>query len=379
MRFPSLPKATPFLLLAASSSYAGDAAPTTAPAAEAPVVVSKSNTASNDISAEEVAGLLRQLRRMRDGLDSEERRAVAEALKALTPAANSATEAVTLWSGSVRTIEFEKQNKRSADFEEWRKRNDDKLHDAGFAAALRLQCRYLKLCLEADTEEKAARARPAIVALMEESIKAMPQCAQYMSLLREDVFSSPIAKKLGVEKQCPEGWAKAPLSIDAHFGRFVKSAITANPSDIPALWECRLKLERSHAEAVDQNSRVQRRHKNPDASPMGRRISQPKDKDEQDTKAVDAFEKEKLPTLLWSMGEDFFKAGLRRRGIETLFGVLGKYPKHSNAEGWLDRITAIAEELESKNKPPVVAEPAAPVAPETPAPATPSVTAPAAA
>jgi hypothetical protein len=240
---------------------------------------------------------------------------------------------------------------------------------------MRLQCRYLKLCLEADTKEKAVRAAPTIVALMEESIKAMPQCAQYASLLREDVFSSPIAKKLGVEKQCPEGWAKAPLSIDANFARFVKAAIVTNPSDVAGLWECRLKMERSYAEAVDQNSRVQRRQKGADASPMGRRASQPKEKDEQDTKAVDTLEKEKLPALLWAMGEDFYKAGLRRRGIETLFGVLGKYSKHTNAEGWLDRITAIAEELDAKNKPSDVEA----ATPASTAPATPAVTAPAAA
>lgn len=345
-------KAVPFLLLVPSALvYAEDASPA---AASAGTAVAKAESAKkpardpNDISAEEIAGLLRQLRSMRDGLDSEERRTVTEALKALAPASASPNEAVSLWSGSVRALEFDKQNKRGSDFDDWRKKNDDKLHDAGFAAAMRLQCRYLKLCLEADTPEKAGRAGAAIIALMEESIKAMPQCAQYASVLREDVFSSPIAKRFGVEKQCPEGWARAPLSIDANFGRFVKAALAKNPADVPALWESRMKLERAQAEATDQIGRVQRRHRNSEA--MGRRINA--QKDEQDTKAVDTFERDKLPGLLWSMGEDFYKAGLRRRGIETLFGVLRKYPKHASYSGWVDRITAMAESIESEKKAP---------------------------
>lgn len=360
----SFPKVVPFLFLMAPLLALAQEG---APAAEAPEAPAKAARNPNDITAEEIAGLLRQLRSMREGLDVEERRTVMEALKVLAPASASPTEAVSLWSGAVRTLEFERQNKRSADFDEWRKKNDDKLHDAGFAAALRLQCRYLKLCLEADTPEKAGRAGAAIVALMEESIKAMPQCGQYASLLREDVFSSPVAKKLGVDKQCPEGWARTPLSIDAHFGRFLKAAVVKNPADVPALWESRMKLERAQVEAQDQYARVQRRRKNTD-SPMGRRANAPKEKDDADTKAVDTFEKDRMPVLLWAMGEDFYKAGLRRRGIETLFGVLRKYPKHTSHSGWVDRITAIAEELDAKGKLPSATpapgtEPAAATAP----------------
>ncbi len=335
------------------------------PVGEVPAVAAKPATAPNDISAEEVAGLLSQLRKMRDGLDSEARRASIEALKVLGPACASSTEAMNLWLASVRVVEFEKQNKRATDFEEWRKKNDEKLHDPAFSAALRLQCRYLKLCLEADTPEKAGRTGPAIIALVEEAIKAMPQCAQYAGLLSDDVFSSATAKKLGVEKLCPDGWPKALLNLGGHFGRFVKTAAMTNPADIPALWETRLKLERSHAEALDQNARVQRRRKNPEL--MGKRAGAQKEKDEQDTKHIDAFETEKLPALLWSLGEDCYKAGMRRRGIETFFGVLRKYPKHASASDWVDRVTKLAEEMEAGLNAPAQVTPADTATPATPA------------
>lgn len=360
----SFPKAAPFVfLLSPLLVHAADSAPdkvpastvAPAPAAGASPGAVKPATDPNDISAEEVEGLLRQLRKMRAGLDAEGRRAVAEALKALGPASSSSAEAVSLWLASVRAMEFDKLNRKSADFEEWRKKNDDKLHDAGFANALRLQCRYLKLCLEADTPEKAAAAGPAIVALVEEAIKAMPQCAQYAPLLREDAFSSVTAKKLGVEKQCPEGWSKALLSLDGHFERFSADARASNPASLPALWEVRLRLERAHAEALDQTARVQRRKRAPEAP--GRRPSTARDssRDESDTKYVEAFETDKYPSLLWAMGEDYYKAGMRRRGIEALFGVLRKYPKHTKASEWVDRVTTMAEELAAEGKAPATA------------------------
>jgi hypothetical protein len=43
---------------------------------------------------------------------------------------------------------------------------------------------------------------------------------------------------------------------------------------------------------------------------------------------------------------------LRRRGIETMFQVITKNPKHPNVSDWVDRITAIAEEVAAANNPP---------------------------
>lgn len=327
--------------------------------------------AGSDISATEVNALLRQLRQMRSGLDSDERKRLNEALRLLTVASNSGTDALTLWTNSIRTVDFERKGKKDTEFNEWRKKNDARLHDVGFGLALRLQCRYLKLCLEANDDARLINASPAIVALLEDAIKVYPQCGQHAQVLREDAFGSVIAKRLGIEKHRPEGLPGGVLALDGHFNRFVKLAHAKNPAAVATLWELRLKHERALAEAVDQNARLQRRKAAAGGSPSAPRpgVTTARDKREaeaekepESTKAVDTFEEERLPDLTWRMGEDVYKAGMRRRGIEIFFGVVKKYPKHPSVSDWVDRITEIAEGLSADAA--AGASEAAPASPE---------------
>ena len=174
--------------------------------------------------------MLDRLRAMRAGLDTESRRTAAEALKALVPAAAANADAASLWRASTRVTDLDRQNRTWADFADWRKKNDDRLHDAGFASALRIQCRYLQLCLEVDTPEKAGRAFPAIVALQDEAIKVIPASGQYASMLHDGVFDGPVAKRFAVTKFCPQDWPKSALDLDGHFGRAVTLAIASDPT-----------------------------------------------------------------------------------------------------------------------------------------------------
>lgn len=349
-RFPFA--ALPFLALSSLPAVAQEATPP-APAPDvAPIAPATSNGKSDDISSNELAALIRQLKQMRAGLDTEERKIVAAALKELGNASVSTTSAMNLWVDSVRAVDFDQKKKKQTEFEEWRKKNDERMHDITFCTGLLFQCRYLKLCLEADTPEKQAKSLPAIQALMEEAVKTMPKMLNNAGMLREDAFASIMARALRIEKMCPEGWPRALLRPDEHYGRFIRSARKENASAVVGLWEARIRMERAIAKASDDNAKLRRSKEARTAFGKQQDKRDAKEMEEQDTKFAVSFEKETLPRLMWSMGEDFFKAGLRRRGIETMFQVITKNPKHPNVSDWVDRITAIAEEVAAANNPP---------------------------
>lgn len=328
----------------ASAAKPGSSIPEAKP--DAPVTPAKPG--EKEISDAEIDALIARLSQIRGGLDSEMRKAIAEALKALGTAVGDNTQAVNLFVSSSKIVDFERQDKPSGDFETWRKQNDDKLHDAAFGTALRLQYRYLKLRLECDTAEKAEAAFPAIVALQEEVIRALPSCGAHAGLLREDVSGNVVSRRFAVTKIKPQGWPGGALDLEGHFRRALSLAIESSPASVSSLWETRLKLERALAEAWDKNATILKRKKNPPL--MGRRVHNGRsdsknDTDGDETKSVVDFETTRLPRLQWAMAEDFHKCGRRRAGFEAMYSVIMKYPKHPDVQVWVDRITELAKSV----------------------------------
>lgn len=334
------------VLVAPALFAAGEAAPSAAP------------VASQEISSDEIMALLRQLKAMRSGMDAEERKSVEATRSALVVAITGSTGSTDLYVGSVKVADFERKNLKSADFDDWRKRRSDSLHDISFGTALRYQYRYLKLALDA-YPENGDKAAPAAVALLTEAIRDLPKCEKYAEVMREDAFSSPVARRFGVEKLCPEGWPKSLLDVEGHFRRPLDLAVKNAPAKVKGLWEQRINLERALAEARDQLAQAPASS----GSVFGKK-KQP-DSKSASGKNIETFETERLPRLTWAMGEDFNKAGLRRSAFETMFSVLRRYPKHPSCEEWLNRISELAETV-AKEKPsapagaPVVTPPVAP-------------------
>lgn len=316
--------------------------------------------ATQDISADEIRALIRQLKDMRAGVDAEERKSVEAARAALTAAVAGNSESLSLYTASMKLLDSERKNRRPGDFEGWKKANEEKLHDASFATALRYQYRYLKLALDA-YPDRGDRVSPAAMVLLGEAIRDLPKCDKYADVMKEDVFSSPVARRFGIEKRCPEGWPKSLLDVEGHFRRFIQAAVKTDPSKLQGLWDQRITLERALASARDQANR-------PPVVTSGVFGKKAPDPRQDAGRNAETFETERLPRLMWSMGEDLHKAGLRRRGFETMFVVLKRYPKHAAYQEWLDRISELAEELAPGEETPPATKPGespvpAPVAP----------------
>lgn len=338
--------------------------PSPAPATAS--VAAPTTPATEAVTADEVRNLVVSLRKIQAERDRTAQLTLADAGKALALATVGPTEAVNLYIASVRAVDFEKTGKKQTDFEEWKKKNDARLHDIGYGQALRLQYRYLRLAIESDTEEKARAALPRLVALADESILALARYNSAAATLREDAFASPVATRFDLKKKRPAGWPASPLQLGPLYTLLMKASAT-EPDKLPGIWENRLRQEKALFEAGSETARNAARAKA--GTPFGKKKEDPTPAPL--TAEQENFEKRVLPRLRWEMGESLFEAGLRRRGLEILYTVLTKNPDHPSSPEWLDKLTRLAESLNrgSTEPAPAAGEPTAPAAPEPAAPA----------
>lgn len=371
---PSMSLLRPALLSLLSLTPFGSAVLAEAPVAD-PVTV----LPGESISEVEIRGLLAKLADMQAKQDSAERNALAEALKSLRAGTVGPTEAVNLYIASVRVVEFEKLGKKQADFDEWKKKNDDKLHEIPFGQSLMLQYGFLKLALESDTEDKRRAAGAKLVTMADDFMKALPRLGAYGKSISEDPFSHPVAKRFGLEKRKPEGWPSSPLKLAEVYAYVMKPVRQQSPKDLPALWESRIKQERALFGVREDLAKSAARKAATEL--FGKKIPKadaPKPDSGGEDVAVgkgDKFETTVLPKLQWEMGEDLYRSGLRRRGIDCMFTVISKNPDHPGRADWLKSLSdkAAGVAAESGVVIPSAAQAITPVGASSP---TPAVTAP---
>lgn len=310
-------------------------------------VVSGEAKPNESVSAGELRAMLAKLAEIRARQEAAERGARIEAMKALDAAVTGPSGALSLYVASVKIVEFEKLGRKQVEFDDWRKRNEERLHDGDFSQALLLQYRFLKLSLEADTEEKRLAVVPAVIRLGDEMIKAYAQVGNYARVLHEDPFSSPVAARFGLEKRKPEGWPASPLQLGGVHNLLMKPARISAPKSLPALWEGRIRQERAFAAAREDAARIALRRqteafgkRKPDARAETRRPGETEG---------EKFEKITLPRLQWEMGMDLFNVGFRRRGLEGLFFVLTKNPDHPSQAEWLKALSELAVQLDNES------------------------------
>lgn len=353
-----------------AGALAADAAPA-APAAP-PVVLP-----GEAVTETEIRGLLAKLAELQSKQDVTDRNALSEALRVLRAASVGPTEAVNLYVASVRAVEFEKAGKKQADFDDWKKRNDDRLHEIPFGKALMMQYGFLKLALESDTEEKRRAAGTKLVTLADEFTKALPALGAHGKMLGEDPFTQVVAQRFGLARRKPEGWPSSPLQLAALHAFVMTPVRREAPKDLPAMWETRIRQERALYTVREDMAKAAARKP---VEAFGKKISKneppPPAPVVEDALVVkgDKFEQAILPKLQWEMGEDLYRSGLRRKGLDCLFGVIMKNPNHPARADWIkslnDKATGVAAEAGISI--PAAGRPADPVSVD-PAPAVPVV------
>lgn len=319
--------------------------------------------AAEDLSESDRQLLIERLEKLREAVESRSKGRIAVAVAAFRGALGSDSAALDLYLKCVEKVDFEDQHRKGQDYRDWKRRQDGRLGDPGFALALRHQLHWLVLTLEAAEKPEripdlAPRAAKAIEAIFLDAKKLAGQ----QPVLRQPVLGTVYARAYNVGGIDAEGWPEQPLALAQVFEKVLLPPLR-KPSRLAELretWLLRIKYESMMREGwadLEENN----------GNGNGGRIGM---KAALRPPAFEKFLAEEVPDMRWQMEEDLYKAGDQRAAALRMLDHLDKYLAHPRAEEWTNRFVSLLESKPADKPVPTIADPGPDLAPvETPAPA----------
>lgn len=241
----------------------------------------KSVTEGPQLTPEQTATILKQLdtieaqmnKNRADLLSS----AVAKFSKALSNGEAGATQ---MYLDCYKLNHFDRLNQPASEFQAWQKRNQDKLDEPEFMLARYIQLQYLMFCMKVqDAPEKeipslvtslqthvsnvlsafqnAARHNTAAPVIGKSTTKKGAHnqhfdCGKFQNLLRQPVKNSEFAKAFLLDDFLKkENWPYDPMDIKGIYEQVILPYyLDKKPSEIPAIWDTRIKTELGISAAV---------------------------------------------------------------------------------------------------------------------------------
>lgn len=272
--------------------------------------------------------LLESLEKLRETANSTVDARYRLAIGAYRNAMGSDDAAMDLYLKCIEKTDFEDQQKKNADFREWKRREEDKLSDPGFRTALRYQLRWLVLTLQASSE-KADRAKLAVEA--QEIVDAIFQEADKLKsqerLLGQSVLSSVFARTYDISSVKVEKWAFSPVQLESVYENILL-APSRKAGYVPGLratWIKRIQQARAMVEHWSENPKG-----NPDDKKIGMAVSQ-------QPPELAKFLEETQPKLQWAMEVDLFSHGDQAGAAVRMLAHLEKHINHASAREWSDQ------------------------------------------
>lgn len=293
--------------------------------------------------------LLGNLEKLRESANSQVDAKCRLALAAFREAIGSDDAAISLYLNCMEKVDFEDQQKKSADFREWKRKEAEQLSDPGLRLALRQQLRWLVLTLQASSE-KADRAKLAVEAqeIVDSIFREPAKFKNQETVLNQAVTSSVFARAYDINSVKVENWPLSPVELGQVYDQVLLPPYR-NPnrlSELRAAWIRRIQQEGAkigHWKAIVKNPKEEKR------IGMASSMQSP---------AYEKFITETQPKLQWDMEIDLFRNGDESGAAVRMLAHLERYLAHPAVREW-------GRQFESLLKP---ATPAAPATARTPAP-----------
>lgn len=271
--------------------------------------------------------LLERLEKIRQLADEKIESRHRLAIAAYEQGATSNDAATELFLKCVEKVEFTDQNRRNADFREWKHKEDDKLKAIGHAVALRLQLRWLILALRstserADVKQLAGEAAGILEVIGSEYRAIRP----YQNILSQGVLGSVFARAYDLGDVKLERWPQAPMPISQVFEQLLMPP-HRNLAGLPVLrdlWGRRIQFEvamrtEGGAEPPTESRRIGTR-------------------DSMQNPEVRNFREVELPKLKWQMEADLFKSGDESGAALRMLQMIESLPTHESSADWAEQL-----------------------------------------
>ena len=244
---------------------------------------------------------------------------------AFREAVGSDDAAIALYVQCIEQVEFKDRDRSSSEFRDWRKQNKGRLSDESFAAALRLQLRWLMLTLRAQAApDQIGELGPEAAAVIETIFRDPKALAPQVGVLTENVGGTVFARAYKIHHDRLEGWPMAPLERAG--GCFTAWPVYEHVI-LPPLRKAREydSLRAAWAARIRQ-----------DEIAAGFWSGEGERSEEGESLERSRFLLETEPQLRWQAKTDLFRAGDERRSAVNLLKHLEKNLSHPQARAWED-------------------------------------------
>lgn len=284
---------------------------------------------AENLSDADRESLLEQLDKLRDNADSKLDARFRLAMAAYRNALASDDAAIDLYLNCMEKVNFEEQQKKAADFREWKRKEAEKLSDPGLRVALRYQLRWLILTLQA-TSEKADRKKLAAEAqeIVDGIFRDLEKLKNQEEILNKPVTSTIFATAYDISGVKVEKWPLSPVQLEQVYEDVLLPPfrISNRVNELRDAWIKRIQQEGVKS---DQWTGGERSHKR---IGMASAMQSP---------AHEKFLSETQPKLQWDMELDLFRHGDQSNAAIRMLTHLEKHINHSSARLWSDQFKSL--------------------------------------
>lgn len=246
-------------------------------------------------------------------------------LSDLSAAAASGSRATDFYEQAIRATRFAGQAQQQTQFQEWKKKEAEKLRSHDMQTAVQLHLQYLVITLKHAWGTPMEETLPALFQYTHQLTPLLADKGKRPFHLREPLMSKPLGESvfvqwygLGGDLPAAKGWELAPIKLDGMYEKTILPIMRKQKdARIVQYWDMRIEREARQAE------------------------------EDRRTFGQDQFNFVKKPDLLWSRAKDLLVVGQKNRAMTEMLAVIRAYPDHPEA---LARIA----ELEKLATPPAV-------------------------
>ena len=304
-----------------------------------PALLFISTLAINGLHAESLTDadretLLENLEKLREAADSRVDARFRVAIAAFRNAIGSDDAAIDLYLNCMEKVNFQEEQRKAADFREWKRQEAEKLSDPGLRLALRHQLRWLMLTLQA-ASEKADRAKLAADAqdIVESIFREPEKLKGQERILNQGVTSSVFAQAYDINEVKVEKWPLSPVELESIYDNILLPPYR-NPSQLAGLragWIRRIQQETLKREHWVEGKRGNRENREEREDKEDRRIGT---LESMQSPEYLKFVQEEVPELMWQMEVDLFLYGDESGASVRMLAHLEKYLNHPSNRKW---------------------------------------------
>lgn len=321
-----------------------------APAAPAPAVA-----ADITLTPTQITHILKELVKVETQIGQGRGGVFSNALAKFRDGMSSGAAALSLYLDCYKLQHFDRKDLKTADFLEWKERNDERLKETDFGNALALQLEYLVLTVQAQDitdVKKMGQIVTALQAFMAKEIKAVQESIKHTAsgavevkeptkgnagggrrggqggrwgagdasalavTLRQSVKGTEFSGAYLLDDYLRlEGWEYTPLNIEGIYSNVIFPYYKSEkPSELAAQWDQRITAELALRKSVLSESEY----------------------------AI--FFGEQNPRLQWQKQNDLLGINLNPvNALAEMLKIIQANPNHPDAAGWLDTFKGIMQ------------------------------------